>query len=536
MNYGHKDKPLCPQPSESTLRFLVEGEARSLGESLLILKDAIDHWQGESESALKAGIGGLVAAGIGVVAGAGIGSAVCLIPGLLSLLAIWHSQAEIAAREKEKAMIRAYPELLQAIGQALSAGVPDVALLHGYDSICGAYDPETGLCAGDSPLHALQGRLEGMASGYRVVKQAINTHAPHLADWEHFTSRPVPNVTPADARKAIGPNTRLNALPVAAVPADDRTEIEVLERLLKDEPSPAGRDSVQNPPDTSRWVDDLLSYPSILIWGPPGSGKSTLAEWLIYKRVEMGHQVRILDPHRAYGQWEGLKVFGGGLDYEAIDIQLQRFAKLVKDRYVERESNPSFNPQPETVLAEEFTRWSSNCEHSGEFFEITVSDIRKIECYAVYVSHDRTLKALGGSSGMAKNRDNALLEIELIAQVDPTTKKASPSGKGKLKYPGQKAIEVDIPNLSNPSLATEKPTAPTADSQSNSLIDSLPPHMAAIVRFAQKKGQIKAADVQQNVRQCDSYSASQIREFFKVLEAIGIGKTEGEGDRVVFGV
>jgi hypothetical protein len=226
-------------------------------------------------------------------------------------------------------------------------------------------------------------------------------------------------------------------------------------------PKPPSWDDDADLSNTTRydWMDDLLSYPSVLIYGAPGAGKSTFAEWLVIKRKDAGHQLEILDPHRAYGQWKGLDVFGDGMDFLSIDDRLKAFADLVESRYLKRSQKPDFNPRPMTVLAEEFTQWAKKCEHSAAFFEMSVSDIRKISMHVIYVSHARTMTALGGSKGLAGTRDSALLELELLAKVDEATGKATPAMRGLLKYPGRAPIEVAIPNLDKPAKSTKPPCA-----------------------------------------------------------------------------
>jgi hypothetical protein len=205
------------------------------------------------------------------------------------------------------------------------------------------------------------------------------------------------------------------------------------------------------PPETNpyAWLAELLHYPSVLVYGPPGSGKSTLAEWLVYQRTNLGHEIEVLDPHRAAGQWAGLPCYGDGLDYESIDARLGAFRKLVRERYQIRSEDEGFNPTPLTVLAEEFTQWATHCENSADFFAISVSDIRKVGCHVVYVSHARTLTGLGGAKGLAKTRDSALLEVQLFAQVDPLTGRATPTGHAEIRYPGGETTPVRVPNLSN---------------------------------------------------------------------------------------
>jgi hypothetical protein len=197
------------------------------------------------------------------------------------------------------------------------------------------------------------------------------------------------------------------------------------------------------------WLSELMNYPSVLIYGPPGSGKSTLAEWLVYQRAHLGHEVEILDPHRAAGQWAGLPVYGDGLDYPAIDARLAAFRRMVTARYQHRATSEGFAPSPLTVLAEEFTQWATHCENSADFFAISVSDIRKVNAHVIYVSHARTLTGLGGAKGLAKARDSALLEVQLFAQVDPLTGKATPTGHAEIRYPGGSVQPVRVPHLSN---------------------------------------------------------------------------------------
>ncbi len=188
------------------------------------------------------------------------------------------------------------------------------------------------------------------------------------------------------------------------------------------------------PPE--QWTPDLMGYPSILIYGAQGAGKTSTAAWLIRERRLRGHQIKILDPHRAYGQWDGLECVGDGMDYDAINDKLQAFTEEIKKRYKVRAKTPNYKPPKLTLVCDEFTQWAKKCSHSATFFEESLTDIRKINLHVLFISHARTLTGLGGSSGLAATRDAGLLELELEAQVDPQTKKASPKLLGWLKYPG----------------------------------------------------------------------------------------------------
>lgn len=185
-----------------------------------------------------------------------------------------------------------------------------------------------------------------------------------------------------------------------------------------------------------QWAKDLMGYPSILIHGAQGAGKTSAAAWLIRERIKTGHQIKMLDPHREHGQWDGLNCIGDGMDYEAINKELKAFTEEIEARYKARAKTPNYNPPKLTLVCDEFTQWAKKCSHSATFFEESLTNIRKINLHVLFISHARTLIGLGGSSGLAATRDAGLLELELEAQVDPVTGEASPKLLGWLKYPG----------------------------------------------------------------------------------------------------
>jgi hypothetical protein len=210
-------------------------------------------------------------------------------------------------------------------------------------------------------------------------------------------------------------------------------------------------------PETDRTTDPkmpvLTNYPSVLIYGAPGSGKTTFAEQEVKRRLEVGHRVIVCDPHAAFGAWAGCEVVGGGMNYAAIDAKLEWFASEVRRRYkiIESQPNPTF--QPLTLVCDEFTNWAGRCSAAGEFFQSALSDIRKAKMFGLIVSHTRTMAGLANAAGMAKLRDEALLEIELLGQQCPKTGNAVPRYEAVIKLPGMplnKRFILQVPKLSDP--------------------------------------------------------------------------------------
>ncbi|MEG4293056.1 type IV secretory system conjugative DNA transfer family protein, partial [Microcoleus sp. D2B6] len=210
-------------------------------------------------------------------------------------------------------------------------------------------------------------------------------------------------------------------------------------------------------------IPKLIWYPSVLIYGAPGSGKTHFAEQEVGKRLAAGHRVVVLDPHAAYGAWLRCEVYGGGMDYAAIDAKLAWFAEEVAKRYkvVQSQPNPKF--QPLTFVCDEFTRWGNKCANSTDFFEQLVTDIRKVEMFGLIISHTRTLAGLANAKGFASLRDEALLEVEILGNKDEETGRATPRFEAMVKLPGQSLSSRTLVKLTK----HPTPTAPEPTPQAN---------------------------------------------------------------------
>lgn len=199
----------------------------------------------------------------------------------------------------------------------------------------------------------------------------------------------------------------------------------------------------EKPPEmgSDRRMPNLSAYNAVLVCGVPGTGKTTLARIEIKKRLSLGHEVIVLDPHAAYGAWQGCEIIGGGMDYKAIDTKLNWLFEEIKKRYSRIENEPNPHLPPLTIVAEEFTQWSTKVKSSSDFFWASNTDIRKIEIFVLFVNHTRTLIAMGGAKGAAQLRDDNLLEVQLQGEMDEETGRATPLFQALVKMPGKTLSE-----------------------------------------------------------------------------------------------
>lgn len=229
----------------------------------------------------------------------------------------------------------------------------------------------------------------------------------------------------------------------------------------------------EEPPErgSDRRMPNLSAYNAVLICGVPGTGKTTLAQNEIQKRLSFGHEVIALDPHAAYGAWQGCEIIGGGMDYAAIDVKLQWLFAEIKKRYLKTQNEPNPHLPPLTIVAEEFTQWSTKVKNAAELFWTANTDIRKVEIFVLFINHTRTLIAMGGAKGAAALRDDNLLEVQLQGEANEQTGRATPLFQALVKMPGKSLSErylVPIDRISGKlSLAASSPSQAEAGSARN---------------------------------------------------------------------
>lgn len=245
-----------------------------------------------------------------------------------------------------------------------------------------------------------------------------------------------------------------NAQKLSASEQSQDAELEPVDRIVATTEHPPikrielSKQALKMPP--------LTDYPATLVFGAPGGGKSTFATKIAQKKLEAGHEVIVLDPHYKLGSWKGCKVYGKGYDYDEIDEQIVAFCDEVKNRYcrLATEKDPVFKPI--SLLCDEFTMWGKRCTKAGQLLWTIVTDIRKVNCFALIIGHTNTLAGLGGASGAAKLILEAVLEIEIDSKQDPVSGRAVPSFQAWVKLPGMKRkdafgvrIEPDTDTIEN---------------------------------------------------------------------------------------
>ncbi len=186
-----------------------------------------------------------------------------------------------------------------------------------------------------------------------------------------------------------------------------------------------------DPLPMAEWWGEAIDARLLLICGPQGSGKTSIALRLLADRASQGHQVQVLDPHAAKGQWP-YKTIGAGKDYEAIDAAIKDWIEGVEGHYraIAQDANAP-KPTPQTLLAEELTQWADEVESAPKMVRVACSDIRKAKRFLVAVSHGRTLATIGGAKGYRSTIDNAAMVIELDRSANETG-----ASTGRLYRPG----------------------------------------------------------------------------------------------------
>ncbi|NEP52880.1 MAG: hypothetical protein F6K65_30400 [Moorea sp. SIO3C2] len=157
-------------------------------------------------------------------------------------------------------------------------------------------------------------------------------------------------------------------------------------------------------------IHEILDEGCIWLMGRKGSEKTSKLEFIAEHYIDQGYEVWVMDPHCRAGQWDGLKVYGSGMDYRAIAKGLQAFTDEMDRRYKRRAKDPSYDPMNDKriiVICEEMTKWGQKVDPKvmADFMGCVLADIRKANGGAVFVSHGETLAMFGGRKALEGFRD-----------------------------------------------------------------------------------------------------------------------------------
>lgn len=148
----------------------------------------------------------------------------------------------------------------------------------------------------------------------------------------------------------------------------------------------------------------LSSCQNILIIGKKGSGKSNLIRRLIDARLQANEICTVLDPHAAPDTWGNARLVGLGLDFEAIEAELQAedFERVQRYRALGK-GQQQFASR--TLAIDEMTEITSEADVAQHIQKLL--NCRKIAMSCIIGGHSPNAKDVGldGRFNLVKNFD-----------------------------------------------------------------------------------------------------------------------------------
>lgn len=302
-------------------------------------------------------------------------------------------------------------------------------------------------------------------------------------------------------------------------------------------------------------VFDLVDEGAVQFIGPKGSGKTSKQSWLMSEHVKRGHLVQMINPFAPAAHFNGIKVWGRGLDYKNAADGIRKFSKEAGDRIKKRGTDPTFDPfkQPHWHLAlDELSNYGRHIDQFDsevmpDFWEICTQFLRQVNMSVSFAGHGDTQAMMGGEKalrGKSKAAKQDLIKVycqrKLDTSIQGNYRCAGWAEKVWVEGDKEQRQRIDIPdwmrgpeNQDFSSLVSERaePEPPKTEDETPDVL-TLPPHLQQILDFAKRKNSpISARDVQRaNLKEVLSLSlnAEGIRYAFDQLVSDGYGSLDGD--------
>ncbi len=220
------------------------------------------------------------------------------------------------------------------------------------------------------------------------------------------------------------------------------------------EPGPIAADN--NAASTDTWVQNLVKQ-TCLIWGNQGGGKSWLARYVAKQKKEAGYRVIVLDPDSNRSEWRGIESYHSWSDIEEqirkyvneLEVRLQTFnnSSLSEEQWRQKLWSEG---KALALICEEATTYGDfikDAELLEKFGKLALTKSRKQEMPLTVVAHNNTQSCMFGIKGL-HNLVSKMLQVECLAEVDPTTLQPKSTGQARIKLDSSsERILVDLPKM-----------------------------------------------------------------------------------------
>jgi hypothetical protein len=131
-------------------------------------------------------------------------------------------------------------------------------------------------------------------------------------------------------------------------------------------------------------------FPHLMLLGKTGSGKSILAEWLLKK---LGGKLTAITPHATPKDWQGVRVVGGGRDFDSISAEFDLLIEEMDRRYA-LYSDGVTDFEFWNVAIDELPAIVAQCENVPDQLKVLIREARKVRIRLLLLTQGAEVKAL----------------------------------------------------------------------------------------------------------------------------------------------